>query len=185
MPVQIGDAGTFLRRLFFRKFAMGPIVQWDPLLYILPMHPQIKSTLKEAMMAKDEVRLSVIRGLLSAFTNELVSKGKTPQDILGDEEVMAVISREAKKRKDSIQQFEGAGRPELAVSEKAELAILESYLPAQMSMEEITAFVAAKKAELGITDKTQVVELIRPVMAELKGKADGKLVKEAVDAALS
>ena len=137
------------------------------------------------MMAKDEVRLLVIRCLLSAFTNELVSKGKTPQDQLGDEEVMAVISREAKKRKDSIEQFEGAGRPELAVSEKEELAILETYLPVQMSKEEIVAFVEKKKAELGLTDKTQVVELIRPVMAELKGKADGKLIKEAVDAALA
>lgn len=137
------------------------------------------------MIAKDVVRLSVIRGLLSAFTNELVAKGKMPQDQLADEDVMTVISREAKKRKDSIQQFEAAGRPELAVSEKEELAILESYLPTQMTKEEIEAFVAAKKAELGITDKSQTVELIKPVMAELKGKADGKLVKEAVDAALA
>lgn len=149
------------------------------------MHQQIKSSMKEAMMAKDAVRLSVIRGLLSAFTNELVAKGKTPQDQLGDEDVMTVISREAKKRKDSIQQFEAAGRPELAESEKAELAILESYLPTQMTMEEIIAYVAKKKAELGITDKSQAVDLIRPVMAELKGKADGKLVKEAIDVALA
>lgn len=141
--------------------------------------------MKEAMMAKDAVRLSVIRGLLSAFTNELVTKGKTPQDQLGDEDVMTVISREAKKRKDSIQQFEAAGRPELAESEKAELSILESYLPTQMTMEEIIAYVAKKKAELGITDKSQAVDLIRPVMAELKGKADGKLVKEAIDSALA
>ena len=136
-------------------------------------------------MAKDQVKLSVIRGLLSAFTNELVSKNKTPQDQLADDEVLTVISREAKKRKDSIQQFEAAGRPELAVSEKEELALLEAYLPTQMTMEEITTYVAKKKAELGITDKSQTVELIKPVMAELKGKADGKLVKEAVDAALA
>jgi len=149
------------------------------------MHQQIKSTLKEAMMAKDEIRLSVIRGLLSSFTNELVSKGKMPQDMLADDEVMAVISRAVKQRKDSIQQFEAAGRPELAVSEKAELSILESYLPAQMSKEEIVAFVTKKKTELGITDKSQTVDLIKAVMPELKGKADGKLVKEAVDAALA
>jgi hypothetical protein len=153
--------------------------------YILIMHPQIKSSMKEAMISKDAVRLSVLRGLLSAFTNELVSKGKTPQDQLGDEDVMTVISREAKKRKDSIQQFEAAGRPELAESEKVELAILEAYLPTQMTMDEIIAFVAKKKAELGIADISQAVELIRPVMAELKGKADGKLVKEAIDAALA
>jgi uncharacterized protein YqeY len=149
------------------------------------MHQQIKSTLKEAMIAKDQVKLSVVRGLLSAFTNELITKGKTPQDQLADEDVMTVISREAKKRKDSIQQFEAAGRPELAESEKAELTLLESYLPTQMTKEEIVAFVNAKKAELGLTDKSQVVELIRPVMAELKGKADGKLVKETIDEALA
>ncbi len=136
-------------------------------------------------MAKDTVKLTVIRGILSAFTNELVSKGKMPQDMLTDDEALTVISREAKKRKDSIQQFEAAGRPELAESEKAELAIIESYLPAQMTQEEIVAYVAKRKAELGITDKAQVVDLIKPVMAELKGKADGKLIKEAVDAALA
>lgn len=137
------------------------------------------------MIAKDTVKLSVIRGLLSAFTNELVAKGKMPQDQLTDEEALAVISRATKQRKDSIQQFIDGGRPELAESEQAELAILESYLPAQMSKEEIEAFVAKKKAELGITDKAQVVDLIKAVMPELKGKADGKLVKEAIDAALA
>jgi len=149
------------------------------------MHQQIKSSLKEAMIAKDIVKLSVIRGLLSAFTNELVAKGKMPQDQLTDEEALTVISRATKQRKDSIQQFIDGGRPELAESEQAELAILESYLPAQMSKEEIEVFVAKKKAELGITDKTQAVDLIKAVMPELKGKADGKLVKEAIDAALA
>ncbi|MFA6297200.1 MAG: GatB/YqeY domain-containing protein [Candidatus Paceibacterota bacterium] len=149
------------------------------------MHQQIKSSLKEAMIAKDAVKLSVIRGLLSAFTNELVAKGRTPQDQLTDEEVIAVISRASKQRKDSIQQFVDGGRPELAESEKAELTILESYLPAQMSKEEIVAFVAKKKSELGITDKAQAVDLIKAVMPELKGKADGKLVKEAIDEALA
>ena len=148
------------------------------------MHQQIKSSLKEAMMAKDTVKLSVIRGLLSSFTNELVAKGRMPQDQLTDEEALAVISRATKQRKDSIQQFIDGGRPELAESEKAELAILEKYLPAQLSKEEIEAFVAKKKAELGITSKAQAVDLIKAVMPELKGKADGKLVKEAIDAVL-
>ncbi len=149
------------------------------------MHQQIKSSLKEAMMAKDTVKLTVIRGLLSAFTNELVSKGKMPQDMLEDADAMTVIAREAKKRKDSIQQFEAAGRPELAEDEKAELAIIEAYLPAQMSEDEIKAFVEAKKAELGLTTSADTVALIRVVMPELKGKADGALVKKAVDEALA
>jgi uncharacterized protein YqeY len=149
------------------------------------MHQQIKGTLKEAMMAKDEVRLSVIRGLLSAFTNELVTKGRMPQDFLSDEEVIAVISRAVKQRKDSIKQFVDGGRPELAVGEQAELQVLEAYLPAQMSKEEIVTFVASKKAELGIADKSQAGLFMKSIMAELKGKADGMLVKEAVDAALA
>lgn len=149
------------------------------------MHQQIKSSLKEAMMAKDEVKLSVIRGLLSSFTNELVAKGKTPQDQLTDEEALAVISRATKQRKDSIKQFIDGGRPELAESEKAELAILESYLPAQMSEDEIKAFVEAKKAELGITDKSRALDLVKAVMPELKGKADGALVKQVIDTSLA
>lgn len=149
------------------------------------MQDQIKASLKEAMLAKDTVKLTVVRALLSAFTNELVTKGKMPQDKLTDEEALTVISREAKKRKDSIQQFEAAGRPELAEDEKAELAIIETYLPAQMSEDEIKAFVAAKKAELGVTTSADTVTLIRAVMPELKGKADGALVKKAVDEALA
>lgn len=148
------------------------------------MHQQIKSSLKEAMMAKDQVRLTVIRGLLTSFTNEAVAKGRTPQDMLTDDEALSVIMRAVKQRKDSIQQFTEAGRPELAENEKVELAILETYLPAQMTREEIEEFVAMKKEELGIKDKSQVIELIKPVMAELKGKADGKLIKEIVDASL-
>lgn len=149
------------------------------------MHQQIKSSLKEAMMSKDEVKLSVVRGLLSAFTNELVNKGKTPQDFLDDADVMTVINRQAKQRKDSIQQFTDGGRPELAEPEQKELDILMSYLPTQMTEEEIKAFVASKKVELGITDKAQVVDLIKAVMPELKGKVDGALVKKAVDEALA
>lgn len=76
------------------------------------------------MLAKDSVRLEVLRGLSSAFTNELVAKGKTPQDKLTDEEAIAVISRTAKQRKDAISQFEGAGRQDLADEDKAQLAIL-------------------------------------------------------------
>lgn len=149
------------------------------------MHQQIKASLKEAMMAKDTVKLTVIRGLLSAFTNELVNKGKMPQDILEDADILTVIGREAKKRKDSIQQFEAAGRPELAESEKEELVILESYLPTQMTEDEIKAFVTAKKVELGVSTAADTVTLIKAVMPELKGKADGALVKKAVDEALA
>ena len=97
----------------------------------------IRGQLIDAMKSKDQVRLSVIRGLLSSFTNELVAKGRTPQEELSDEEVMGVIIKAVKQRKDSIEQYENGGRPELAENEKLELKLLQEYLPTQMSVDEI------------------------------------------------
>lgn len=146
---------------------------------------ELKEQMKDAMRAKDTVRLSVIRGLISAMTNEAVSKGKGPDGVLSDEEVITVLSRAAKQRKDSIEQFEKGGRPELAVTEKEELAIIETMLPAQMTREEIVAAAQAKAAELGITDKTKANQLMGMLMKDLKGKADGTIVKEIVDGMFS
>ncbi len=151
----------------------------------MSLHQDIREELKEAMKAKDTVKLSVIRGLLSAFTNEAVAKGKKPDEELSDDDVLTVIRRQTKQRKDSIEQFEKGGRPELSEDEKAELAILESYLPAMMPEEEVKAFVEKKKAELGITDKSGAGQLTGAVMKDLKGKADGAVVKQAVDSLLS
>ncbi len=142
---------------------------------------ELKEGLKEAMKAKDQVRLAVIRGLMTASTNEAVSKGKGPDGVLSEEEMLAVISRAAKQRKDSIEQFEKGGRADLAESEKAELAVLQEMLPAQMSQEEIEAAAKAKAAELGVTDKSQANQLMGALMKDLKGKADGTMVKEVVD----
>jgi uncharacterized protein YqeY len=144
-------------------------------------HESIKAELKEAMKAKEAVRLRVVRGLLTAFMNELVATGRTPQDLLTDDEVMAVIKRAAKQRKESITQYEAAARPELAAPEKEELVVLENYLPQMMSIEEITPVVVAKKAELGIDDKSKMGMLVGAVMKELGGKADGGDVKTAVE----
>ena len=133
------------------------------------------------MKAKDEVRLRTIRSLLTAFTNELVATNKTPQDRLDDESALAVIKRQVKQRKDSIEQYTAAGRAELAEPEQEELAILESYLPQMMSRTEIEPVAKAKQAELGITEKSQMGKLIGAVMQELKGKADGGDVKAVVE----
>jgi uncharacterized protein YqeY len=151
----------------------------------MSLHQTIKSGIKEAMMAKDEVRLMVLRGLSAAFTNELVAKGRKPQEELSDEEALAVVSRAAKQRKDSIEQFRNAGREDLAVPEEAELKVVETFLPAQMSREEVDAAVAAKKAELGITDKADSGKLMQALMKDLKGKADGMMVKTAVEASFA
>ena len=145
------------------------------------LHDDIKSQIKEAMLAKDSVRLEVLRGLSSAFTNELVAKGKTPQDKLTDEEAIAVISRTAKQRKDAISQFEGAGRQDLADEDKAQLAILEKFLPEMMSEDEVAKIVTAKRDSMGITEPTKKGMLMAEVMKELKGKADGMVVKKVVD----
>lgn len=144
-------------------------------------HQEIKDSLKEAMKAKEAVRLRVVRSLLSMFTNELVATKRTPQDMLSDDEVMSVIKRATKQRKESITQYEAADRPELAAPEKEELAILEGYLPQMMSPEEIKPIAEVKKAELGIEDKSKLGMLIGSVMKELAGKADGGDVKEVVE----
>lgn len=143
-------------------------------------HQELKEAIKTAMKARDAVRLSVLRGISAAATNEAVAKGKGPDALLTDEELMTVIIRASKQRKDSIEQFEKGGRPELADAEKAELAIITEYLPQQMSREEVEAAVKAKAAEMGVADKTGANKLMGALMKDLKGKADGNVVKEVV-----
>jgi uncharacterized protein YqeY len=147
----------------------------------MTLHTTLKEALKEALKAKDEVRLRTVRSMLTAMTNELVATGKTPQDLIDDQGFIAVVKRLAKQRKESIVQFEAAGRTDLAEPEKAELAILETYLPAMMSREEIRPIAEAKKAELGVTDKAGMGKLIGAITKELAGRADGADVKTVVE----
>ena len=147
----------------------------------MELHAQIKGELKEAMKAKDAVKLRTVRSMLTAFTNELVATGSTPQGVLGDDAVLGVIKRLAKQRKESILQYEAAGRTELAEPEKEELVVLESYLPQMMSQEEIKPIVEAKIAEMGEVDKSKLGQLIGSLMKELNGKADGSDVKAVVE----
>jgi uncharacterized protein YqeY len=140
---------------------------------------QIKSDMKDAMRAKDAQALTTLRGILSAFTNELVAIGRTPQDTLTDEEALVVIKRASKQRKDAIEQFEKGGRPELADGEKAELAVIEKYLPATMSIEQIKTIAEAKIAEMS-ADKTKMGQVIGAVLKETAGQADGGDVKKVV-----
>lgn len=151
----------------------------------MSLQESIKASLKEAMLAKDTTRTMVVRGLMSAFTNELVAIGRTPQSELSDDEVLTVIRRAVKQRKDAIEQFSNAGRQDLADSEKAELEILEKYLPQMMSKDEIRTHVDKKKEELGIPagaeGKAKAGMLVGALMKDLKGKADGGDVKEVVD----
>ncbi|MDB5224804.1 MAG: hypothetical protein JWO43_426 [Candidatus Adlerbacteria bacterium] len=125
-------------------------------------------------------RLGVLRMLSAACTNELVSLTRGPDGVLSEEEIMSLVMRAAKQRKDSIEQFEKGGRPDLAEGEKKELAILEEMLPAQMSEDEIRTAVRAKAAEMGVADKTGANQLMGALMKDLKGKADGNIVKAVV-----
>lgn len=151
------------------------------ILKIMSLQQKIKEEIKEAMKAKDSVRLGVIKGLVANFTNELVAIKKMPTDELTDEEVLNIIRRAVKQRKDSIDQFTKGGRDDLAQDERAELSILETYLPAQMSKDDVETFVKTKMTELGITDKSKAGQFIGTLMKELKGKADGDTVKNVVD----
>ncbi len=147
----------------------------------MSVHETIKAQIKEAMLVKDALRLNVVRGIAAAFTNELVAKGRKPQGEVTDDEALAVIRRLVKQRKDSIEQFKAGGREDLAASETAELKILEIYLPAAISEADVRKIAEKKKAELGITDKNKAGLLMKTVMQELKGNADGAAVKKIVD----
>jgi uncharacterized protein YqeY len=131
------------------------------------------------------VRLQTLRSIISGFTNELLNLKRTPQDELSDEEVLTVVRRAVKQRKDSIEQFEKGGRPDLSESEKAELSILEAYLPKMMDREEVLKIAKAKKEEMGVIDKSKIGMFMGTLMKELKGKADGDMVKSVVDELLT
>lgn len=150
----------------------------------MSLHQDIKGQMVQAMKAKEATKLSVLRGLLSSITYEAVAKKRKPDEMLSDEEVFSVISRAVKQRKDSIEQFEKGGRQELADAEKAELAILETYLPQQMSREEVFQYIK-QKVESEKPEKEKKNQFMGSIMKELKGKADGTLVKEVVDSLLA
>jgi len=145
------------------------------------LQANIRSQVKDAMLKREAVRLDVLRGLLAAFTNELVAKGKKPDQELADDEVLAVIKRSVKQRKDSIEQFKSGNRNDLAESESAELRILETFLPKMIDEAEIRKVAEAKKAELKVNDKNKLGVLVGAVMKELKGQADGAAVKSVVE----
>ncbi len=142
---------------------------------------QIREDLKNAMRNKETAKLTTLRGLIAGFTNELVASGQTPQSEVTDEVVLTVLKRQAKQRKDAIEQFRAGGREDLVENEQAELEVINAYLPATMSQDEIRTIAEAKKVELGVTDRAGMGKLIGSLMAELKDKADGGDVKVVVE----
>jgi uncharacterized protein YqeY len=149
------------------------------------LQAQIREEMKKAMLAKDEVRLRTMRGLIAAFTNELLNLKRKPTDELSDDEVITVVKRAVKQRKDSIEQFRAGNREDLAADEEAELAVLEPLLPRMAGHDEIKAVAEKKKTELGIADTSKLGILVGAVMKEFKGNADGAEVKSVVEEILS
>ncbi len=151
----------------------------------MTLHEQLQQDAKEAMRARDGVRLTTLRSLLSAFTNELVATKRKPNELLPDADAQKVIKRAVNQRKDSIQQFTQGGREDLVATEQAELVILEAYLPQTMSRADIKVIAEAKQAELGITDKAKAGMLMGAIIKATNGAADGADVKAVVDGLFS
>ena len=168
------------------------------------LEDQLMQDLKEAMKSGDETRKATIRLLRaavgeaeiqkrSAFIDSQQAEGVDVESLdlddaqfaLTDEEVLAVIQKQAKQRRDAIAEYQKAGREDLVAAEQAELTVIETYLPRQMSQEEIEVVVRKAADDLGVSDMSGMGPLMKRVMAELKGKADGRLVNQVVREVLS
>jgi len=159
----------------------------------MTLKEKINQDFKEAFKAKEELKVSVLRMLNSAIKNKemdkrtkLVKAGTSDEAILVkesqllDEETLEAIGTEAKRRKDSIKQFQDGNRPEMAAQEEAELKILSAYLPKQMGEEEIRKIVQESIKESGATGAQEIGKVMKALMPRVKGKADGNLVNKIV-----
>jgi uncharacterized protein YqeY len=148
---------------------------------VMSLAEQIEKDVIVAMKAKDPVKVSTLRMLKSALGNYLIQVKK---DKAEDPEVLGIITKQAKQRRESVESFEKAGRKDLADKEKAELAILESYLPKQLTDDELRAAVRNAIAASGAQSPADIGKLMKVLMPAVQGKADGKRVQEAVKAIL-
>ena len=143
----------------------------------MPLTEQLQQEIKAAMLAKDAPRLQALRMLKSALGYVQIEK---KVDALSDADFLAVVQREVKKRRDSAEQFTTAGRAELAATETSEIAVLEIFLPQQLTPEELEALVRATIQELGATDKKQMGAVMKAVQTKVAGRADGKTISTLV-----
>ncbi|WP_413161333.1 GatB/YqeY domain-containing protein [Capilliphycus salinus ALCB114379] len=151
----------------------------------MSLKDQISEEIKAAMKAKDKVRLEAVRSIKKVLIEkESEVKGKG-QDALTPEQELEVLMQQAKQRRDSIAQYQQAGREDLAETEKAELAVIEEFLPQQLSDSEVAAIVDEIIAEVNATSPKDMGKVMGPAMERLKGQADGKKVQELVKAKLN
>jgi uncharacterized protein YqeY len=147
----------------------------------MSLKDQITEDMKTAMRAKDAARLSTIRMLLAAIKQREVDE----RIVLDDASIVAIVDKTIKQRKDSITAFQSAGRTDLVDKESAELLVLQTYLPARLSIDEVTAEVSAIVASLGATGPGDMGRVMAAVKAQLAGKADMGAISAAVKSALS
>jgi uncharacterized protein YqeY len=150
----------------------------------MTLQERVDSDLKEAMRAKDATKLGVLRMLKSALKYAAIAKSDAEAE-LSDAEAVQVIRKQAKQRQDSIESFEKGGRAELADKEKEELAILNTYLPQAMNVDELAKVVRETIAELGATSKAQMGAVMKALQAKVGGRADGKTLSSEVQKQLS
>lgn len=150
----------------------------------MSLKEKITEDIKAAMKSKDKVRLETLRSIKKFVLEKEIAARGDGQDTLTEALEMEVLVQVAKQRRDSIEQYQKAGRQELADQEAEELAIIEEYLPKQLSDEEVEAIVEEIIAQVGATSPKDMGKVMGPVMQKLKGKADGKKVQEIVKAKL-
>jgi len=149
----------------------------------MTLHQTIKEQVKEALRAKDTIRLDTLRSLIALFQSEMMSQN-IAGEFLADDKVLALIKRSVKQHKDSIDQFTKGGRTDLVSKEVAELAVLESFMPSMMSYDEVKIVVHTRVEALksqGSFDPKATGKIVGMLIKELAGKADGMMVKKAVD----
>ena len=144
----------------------------------MALKERLQSDLTAAMKARDELRAATLRMALTAVTTEEVA-GKQAR-VLSDDEVLTVLTREAKKRREAAEAFDGAGRAELADRERAEGEVLAGYLPAQLSDDELTDIVRAAIAETGADNPKAMGQVMRVVQPQVTGRAEGGRVAAEV-----
>lgn len=146
------------------------------------LRERLRDDLKDAMRARDAVRRDTIRLVEAAIKNVEIEKRGAE---LSDQDVQAILQRQVKQRQDSIEQYEQANRPDLAAGERAEIAVIEVYLPQQLSRAEIEAAARAAIDQLGATGPVDRGKVMGRLMSELRGKADGAMVNAVVGELLS
>ncbi|MDG1071496.1 MAG: GatB/YqeY domain-containing protein [Akkermansiaceae bacterium] len=140
---------------------------------------QVMSDLKDAMKARDTVALTTLRALKTALTNAAIESGNK-DNVVSDADALALVRKQIKQRNDSIEQFESAGRAELADNEKAEIVVLEKYLPAALGAEEVSSIVADAISETGASSRADMGKVMKIVQEKVAGRADGKALSQEV-----